>query len=312
MLYLHFGDEREEQQWLESFNQQAPELKIVRAGDAIPLAEISWVAVWNPQPDFFKNFPNLQGVFALSAGVDALVARDDLPADVPIMRLVDAGMAEQMIDYILWVALTLQGDFDLYLERQRQLIWQAETSKTLAKPRIGILGLGSLGKKVALALKGLGYPVHGWKRTADQLEGVEILVGDEGLVQLLKQTDLLVNLLPNTPATQGLLNKQRLSKLPQGASLVNVGRGPQLVDEDLLSLLDSKHLRLAVLDVFTEEPLRLEPKVHPFWMHPQIIVTPHVAAYTLPNLAVEQVLGNLECLAKGETPKGLVDLTVGY
>lgn len=312
MLYLHFGDEREEQQWLESFNQQAPELKIVRAGDAIPLAEISWVAVWNPQPDFFKNFPNLQGVFALSAGVDALVARDDLPADVPIMRLVDAGMAEQMIDYILWVALTLQGDFDLYLERQRQLIWQAETSKTLAKPRIGILGLGSLGKKVALALKGLGYPVHGWKRTADQLEGVEILVGDEGLVQLLKQTDLLVNLLPNTPATQGLLNKQRLSKLPQGASLVNVGRGPQLVDEDLLSLLDSKHLRLAVLDVFTEEPLRLEPKVHPFWMHPQIIVTPHVAAYTLPNLAVEQVLANLECLAKGETPKGLVDLTVGY
>lgn len=312
MLYLHFGDEREEQQWLESFNQRAPELKIVRAGDAIPLAEISWVAVWNPQPDFFKNFPNLQGVFALSAGVDALVARDDLPADVPIMRLVDAGMAEQMIDYILWVALTLQGDFDLYLERQRQLIWQAETSKTLAKPRIGILGLGSLGKKVALALKGLGYPVHGWKRTADQLEGVEILVGDEGLVQLLKQTDLLVNLLPNTPATQGLLNKQRLSKLPQGASLVNVGRGPQLVDEDLLSLLDSKHLRLAVLDVFTEEPLRLEPKVHPFWMHPQIIVTPHVAAYTLPNLAVEQVLGNLECLAKGKTPKGLVDLTVGY
>lgn len=312
MLYLHFGDEREEQQWLESFNQQAPELKIVRAGDAIPLAEISWVAVWNPQPDFFKNFPNLQGVFALSAGVDALVARDDLPADIPIMRLVDAGMAEQMIDYILWVALTLQGDFDLYLERQRQLIWQAETSKTLAKPRIGILGLGSLGKKVALALKGLGYPVHGWKRTADQLEGVEILVGDEGLVQLLKQTDLLVNLLPNTPATQGLLNKQRLSKLPQGASLVNVGRGPQLVDEDLLSLLDSKHLRLAVLDVFTEEPLRLEPKVHPFWMHPQIIVTPHVAAYTLPNLAVEQVLGNLECLAKGKTPKGLVDLTVGY
>ncbi len=312
MLFLHFGDEREEQQWLESFKQQAPELEIVRAGDEVTLDKVRWAAVWNPQPNFFKQFPNLQGVFALSAGVDALVARDDLPADVPIMRLVDAGMAEQMIDYILWVALTLQGDFDLYLERQRQLIWQAETSKTLAKPRIGILGLGSLGKKVALALKGLGYPVHGWKRTADQLEGVEILVGDEGLVQLLKQTDLLVNLLPNTPATQGLLNKQRLSKLPQGASLVNVGRGPQLVDEDLLSLLDSKHLRLAVLDVFTEEPLRLEPKVHPFWMHPQIIVTPHVAAYTLPNLAVEQVLGNLECLAKGETPKGLVDLTVGY
>lgn len=312
MLYLHFGDEREEQHWLESFNQQAPELKIVRAGDAVPLDKVRWAAVWDPQIDFFKQFPNLQGVFALSAGVDALVARDDLPADVPIMRLVDAGMAEQMLDYLLWVALTLQGDFDLYLQRQQQLVWQAEASKAVIKPRIGILGLGSLGQKVAVALKGLGYSVSGWKRTASQLEGIEVLVGEEGLEQLLSQTDLLVNLLPNTPATQGLLNKQNLSKLPQGASLVNIGRGPQLVDEDLLSLLDSKHLRLAVLDVFTEEPLPLVPKAHPFWTHPQVIITPHVAAYTLPSLAVEQVLANLECLAKGETPSGLVDLTVGY
>lgn len=312
MLYLHFGDEREEQQWLECFKQQAPELKLVRASDQVALEEVHWVAVWNPQAGFFKQFPNLQGVFALSAGVDALVARDDLPASVPIMRLLDAGMAEQMLNYVLWVALTLQGDFDFYLTRQKQQLWQAEASKSLVKPRIGILGLGSLGKKVALGLSALGYSVSGWKRTASEVAGIKVRVGHKGLEELLSQTDLLVNLLPNTPATQGILNKKSLSQLPKGASLVNVGRGSQLVDEDLLALLDSQHLRLAVLDVFHTEPLPLEPTPHPFWAHAQVVITPHVAAYTLPDLAVEQVLENLNALAKGEEPKGLVNLTLGY
>jgi len=309
MLYLHFGDEREEGYWLKCFKQQAPGLQVVTAKDKLALETVKWVGVWNPKPNFFKAFPNLQGVFALSAGVDALVARDDLPSSLPIMRLLDAGMAQQMIDYLLWVALTLQGDFDLYLQRQKQKNWQPELSKNPTKPRVGILGLGTLGIKVAQKFSQLGYSVSGWKRTAAFVEGVEVLVGDEGFVILLKKTDLLVNLLPNTAATNKILNKANLEKLPQGASLVNIGRGQQLVDKDLISLLDTQHLRLAVLDVFSTEPL---PENHPFWAHSQVIITPHIAAYTLPELAVEQVVNNLKRLAKGEKPTGLVDSTLGY
>ncbi|GLR65282.1 2-hydroxyacid dehydrogenase [Marinospirillum insulare] len=312
MFYLHFGDEREEDYWLKCFKQQAPELRVVTAKDKVDFEKVHWAGVWNPKPNFFKSFPNLQGVFALSAGVDALVSREDIPNNLPIMRLLDAGMAQQMIDYLLWVTLTLQGDFDLYIARQKQKIWQAEPSKSLDKPRIGILGLGELGIKVAQKFAELGYSVKGWKRTAVSLQGVEVLVGDEGFSNLLKQTDLLVNLLPNTQATAGILNKQNLEKLPQGASLVNIGRGQQLVDSDLISLLDSKHLRLAVLDVFKTEPLPLEPVAHPFWTHPQVLITPHIAAYTLPELAVEQVVDNLKRLAQGEKPLGLVDLALGY
>lgn len=312
MLFLHFGDKREEQYWLKCFNQQAPELKIVTALNKVAAEEVRWAAVWNPEPDFFKQFPNLLGVFALSAGVDALVLRDDIPTDIPIMRLLDAGMAQQMIDYLLWVALTLQGDFDRYLQDQQQRVWQPQPSKSLVKPRVGILGLGVLGIKVAQKFSELGYSVSGWKRTTAEIAGVEVFVGDKGIADLLAQTDLLVNLLPNTEATYGLLNKKNLAKLPQGASLVNIGRGQQLVDDDLISLLDSKYLRLAVLDVFHTEPLPLKPVAHPFWAHPQVIVTPHIAAYTLPELAVEQVLNNLNRLAKGEQPLGLIDLTKGY
>lgn len=312
MLYLHFGSDREEQGWIDCFNKQAPELKIVTATDAVALEAVSWVAVWNPPPNFFQQFPNLQGVFALSAGVDALVVRNDLPENVPVMRLIDAGMAQQMTTYLLWVLLTLEGDFDLYLQRQQQLIWQPEPNKRATKPRVGILGLGTLGLKVAQALSGLGYSVSGWKRTASEVDGIEVLVGDSGFEQLLNQTDLLVNLLPNTPATVGLLDKKSLAKLPLGASLVNVGRGPQLVDNDLIDLLNKQRLRLAVLDVFETEPLPLEPTAHPFWKHPNVIITPHVAAYTLPALAVEQVVSNLERLARGEQPNGLVDLVAGY
>jgi len=311
MFYLYFGDEREEDYWLKCFSLQAPELRVVTAKDKDKVAfeEVRWVGVWNPSFNFFSGFPNLQGIFALSAGVDALVSRPDLPSGVPIMRLLDAGMAQQMIDYLLWVMLTLRGDFDLYLQRQKQKAWQPELSKNPAKPRVGILGLGALGMKVAKKFSELGYSVSGWKRTAAVVEGVEVLVGAEGFANLLGKTDLLVNLLPNTVATNGILNKANLEKLPKGASLVNLGRGQQLVDKDLINLLDTQHLRLAVLDVFSTEPL---PENHPFWAHSQVIITPHIAAYTLPELAVEQVVNNLKRLAKGEKPTGLVDSTLGY
>ncbi|WP_114417900.1 2-hydroxyacid dehydrogenase [Marinospirillum perlucidum] len=307
MLYLHI--EPDQQLWLDAFASEAPDLKVVTAEDNPDPDKVRWVAAWNPSEGLFGRFPNLEAVFALGAGVDAFVRRDDLSEDVPLIRLLDAGMAEQMVEYILWATLTVQRDFDRYQQLQQQQKWQEHTARLKKQMRLGILGLGALGQEVATQLAAYGYPVSGWKRSPLELEGVRVFTGDQGLDDLVTQSDVLISLLPNTPQTRGLLNGELLKKLPQGAALVNVARGVQVVDEDLLQLLDSGHLRFAALDVFHEEPL---PPEHPFWTHPAIRVTPHMAAATLPEPAVEQVVANLKKLEAGEEPAGLVKAESGY
>lgn len=307
MLYLHIDSDRP--LWLDAFARQSSDLEVVTADDEFDPAQIRWVAAWNPPEGLFARFPELEAVFALGAGVDAFMRRPDLSSETPLIRLVDAGMAEQMVEYILWATLTVQRDFDRYQALQKQQRWQELTARTKRQMRLGILGLGALGQEVAKSLAAYGYPVCGWKRSAVELEGVQVFTGDEGLQQMVKQTDVLISLLPNTPQTRGLLNKELLSLLPVGASLVNVARGVQVVDEDLLELLDREQLRFAALDVFHQEPL---PEDHPFWTHPRVAVTPHMAAATLPEPAVEQVVANLQRMQRGQEPEGLVKAESGY
>ncbi|WP_404419523.1 2-hydroxyacid dehydrogenase [Marinospirillum sp.] len=307
MLYLHI--EPDQQQWLDAFAHHQPDLKVVTADDDFDADRVRWVAAWNPSEGLFGHFPNLEAVFALGAGVDAFVRRDDLSAEIPLIRLLDAGMADQMVEYILWATLTVQRDFDLYADLQRQNKWQEHTARSRDQMRLGILGLGALGQQVAKSLTTYGYPVSGWKRSEIELEGVKVFTGDQGLQQLVQQSDVLISLLPNTPQTRGLLDAKLLGKLPKGAALVNVARGVQVVDADLLKLLDNDHLRFAALDVFHEEPL---PTDHPFWQHPKVAVTPHMAAATLPEPAVKQVVANLKKLEAGQEPEGLVKAESGY
>ncbi len=307
MLFL--AVDSDQQAWLDAFTRQQPDLQVVTEENVEDLAQVRWVAAWNPKPDLFAQFPNLEAVFALGAGVDAFVRRSDLSPEVPLIRLLDAGMAEQMVEYILWAALNVQRDFDLYRLQQQDKHWQEHQARSKQQLRIGILGLGALGQAVAKQLAAYGYPVKGWKRSALSLEGVEVLTGEEGLQQVVTASDLLVSLLPNTPKTQGLLDKKLLAQLPKGAALVNVARGVQLVDEDLLELLDTGHLRFAALDVFHQEPLAGD---HPFWQHPKVVVTPHMAAATLPWPAAEQVLASLAALQQGQQPEGLVRQESGY
>lgn len=307
MLYLHVDSGLDS--WREAFQRLQPGLPLVAAGDDFDPAEVRWVAAWNPPGGLFAHFPRLEAIFALGAGVDAFVHRDDLPPNTPLIRLLDAGMAQQMVEYILWAVLTVQRDFDVYTRQQQQGIWQEQMARSVKDVRLGILGLGALGQKVAQQLAGLGYHVSGWKRSALSLEGVEVLTGEQGFDVLLKQSDVLISLLPNTAQTRGVLNRQTLGRLPKGAVLVNVARGVQVVDEDLLQLLDEGHLRLAVLDVFHQEPL---VQGHPFWRHPRVVMTPHMAAATLPEPAVEQVLNNLQRMEAGKDPLGLVKPESGY
>lgn len=175
--------------------------------------------------------------------------------------------------------------------------------------RVGILGLGELGGRVAQDLVRFGYRVSGWSRRARQVENVRCLHGEAGLRELLPQTDVLFCVLPSTPGTRHLLDAETLALLPDDAALINAGRGSLIDEEALLARLDGGHLRFALLDVFAEEPL---PEKHLLWTHPRVVVTPHVAADTVPEEAVAQIAGNMHAQARGEPVTGRVDRQRGY
>ncbi|MFT3850577.1 MAG: glyoxylate/hydroxypyruvate reductase A [Propionivibrio sp.] len=235
--------------------------------------------------------------------------RSDLSAAVQIVRLTDAGMARQMTEYCLYGVLHYQRQMDAYARQQRQHEWRPLDMCSASDVRVTVLGLGELGGQVAQALSRLGYEVAGWSRRAKTVDGVRCLHGGSGLRELLRQTDVLFCVLPATPETRHALDAETLALLPDGAALINAGRGSLIDERALLERLDGGHLRFALLDVFAEEPL---PEDHPFWRHPRVIVTPHVAAATVPEETVRQIVANLAAQARGEPMNGVVDRRRGY
>ena len=308
MLCLYSPDQPDI--YLRLLRDALPEWEILGWPDAAEAADaVTHVAAWGAPPGFFARFPHLQVVFSLGAGVDSLLQRDDLAASVKIVRLLDAGMAQQMTEYCLYGLLHYQRAMDIYRRQQQAEQWTPRDARRANNLRVSILGLGELGQRVAGDLSGMGYVVQGWSRRARQIEGVDCRHGEAGLDQLLMETDVLFCLLPATQNTRHLLDARRLALLPEGAAIINGGRG-SLIDEDaLLALLDGESLRFAMLDVFAVEPL---PSGHPFWKHPRVIITPHVAADTVPADAVAQVAANLRKHAAGLPMDGGVDRLLGY
>jgi glyoxylate/hydroxypyruvate reductase len=293
----------------ERFEHAGPQLRIVDPDSPCRPEEVDYVAAWRAPPGLFATLPRLRAVFALGAGVDALLIRTDIAPDVPLVRLLDAGMAEQMVEYALLGALTWQRRMHEYDLQQSRRLWRQQPPRMRAETQLGVLGLGSLGGAVATALARFGYPVSGWSRTARSLDGVRCMQGDAGLQALLSGSDVLINMLPSTPQTRGLLTRERLALLRPGAYVVNASRGDQLDLDALCALLDSGQLGGALLDVFPLEPL---PTDHPLWVHPRVRITPHVAACTLVEPAVAQIVANIERLRRALPMKGVVDREHAY
>lgn len=295
--------------WRRLFSEAAPDLHIL-SWPALPEpGRAFYVATWAPPEGFFHRLPEPKAVFSLGAGVDRLLRRDDLPASVPVIRLTDAGMARQMAEYALSGVLRFQRNLDLYEAQQAAGLWRPLPVRAADETRVTVLGLGRIGGVVATTLSALGYKVSGWSRGGTDIPGVVCRSGLASLDALLAQTDILINVLPSTDETRGLLNRDRLSRLPAEAGLVNAARGDQLDCDALVDLLDAGHLRGAVLDVFAEEPL---PDDSALWAHPKVRVTPHVAAVTLPGPSVRQVVRNLRRFEANQTVEGLVDRRRGY
>lgn len=305
-VFVYTG--RSSGEWRERFEAAAPEFRWLAWPDLDAAAGATVIVGWNPPPDLFRKLPALRLAHALGAGVDGFLKRDDLP-DVPLARLLDAGMAEQMVEYALLGTLMWQRRLPLYRAQQQSARWWQWPARTRAEVRVGVLGLGRMGGAVATALAGFGYRVSGWSRTPRSLPGIACHDGVPGLDTVLQGSDVLVSLLPSTPDTRGLLDRARLSRLPEGALVINAARGDQLIADDLIALLDAGHLCGALLDVFATEPL---PPDSPLWSHPTVTITPHVAALTVPGPSVEQVVKNLRRWKAGEPLHGLVDRALGY
>lgn len=292
--------------WLAGFRMALPHAHVSEWQPGAPQADHA--VVWAPPQQFLDEQPGLKGLFNIGAGVDALL-KLRLPPQAKVVRLDDAGMSVQMAEYVCHAVIRHFREFDGYEADMAQGRWSYRKPRARADFPIGVMGLGVLGERVARALAQFDFPVHGWSRTPKAVEGVTCHAGHAAFDSFLASCRVLVNLLPLTPETRDILNRDTLSRLRPGGYLINVARGAHLVDDDLLALLDSGHLAGATLDVFRTEPL---PASHGFWNHPTITLTPHTSARTLREESIAQISGKILALERGDPIAGVVDATRGY
>ncbi|QQS11144.1 MAG: glyoxylate/hydroxypyruvate reductase A [Rhodospirillales bacterium] len=278
-------------------------------GDVGDPAEVGIALAWKPPLGALATFPNLRLIVSTGMGVDHLLIDPDLPPGIPIVRIIDPGLVGQMAEYAIYWALRHHRGMEAYAAQRRRGEWTEIPFTDTATRRVGVMGLGEIGADTARKFAALGFPTAGWSRTAKSISGVETFHGQDGFDAFLRRSDILVDVLPMTPATAGLLDARAFAALPRGAFLINMARGGHVVDADLVAALDSGHLAGAALDVFHVEPL---PQAHPFWSHPRIEITPHIAGPTNPRTAAASVADNVRRLRAGLPLVNVVDRAAGY
>jgi glyoxylate/hydroxypyruvate reductase len=308
-VLLFSSDLDDPEHWRRIFARHRPDIGFrvwPQPGDR---SAITHALVWKIPGGALAQMPNLRAVFALGAGVDQILSDPDFPRHVPLFRLVDAGLREQMTEYALYGVLHWHRRMREYAALSAAGKWQRLEAVHPSQRTIAVMGLGVFGADLARKLCAMGFQVSGWSRTRKVIEGVECYAGNPDLPAFLARAEVLVNLLPLTDATRGILSAQLFAQLPGNGALIHLGRGGHLVESDLIDALDTNRLDWAMLDVFPVEPL---PSGSPLWAHPRVLVTPHIAAQTIGDSAEEQILGNFLKFERGEQPAGRVDLSIGY
>ena len=302
------------QPWEQRLRALAPQRDIYlwpqRLGDP---AEVAYACAWNAPRGLFARLPRLEAIFSLGAGVDHILADPELP-DVPVVRIVDPDLTMRMTEYVVLHVLMHHRRQRLYDAQQRERRWYEHAQPPASAVAVGVMGLGVLGCDAARALSRLGFRTAGWSRSPKNLAGIETFHGDDGLDGFVRRTEILVVLLPATPATRGILRLDLIRKLKRdggagGAYMINAGRGALQVDADILSALHEGSLAGATLDVFPTEPL---PAASPLWAHPQVTVTPHNAAASDPGALVANILQQIERVETGLPLEHVIDRASGY
>jgi glyoxylate/hydroxypyruvate reductase A len=312
MLLLHLSDV-DEASWVERMAEALAPYPVVRRGDAFDPADVRYIFVWKPLPDAFDGLDNLKAVLSLGAGVDALMRHPKLP-DAPIVRFVDADLTQRMSDYVIAHVTMHQRLYTRFRADQKAHRWTQFYPPAASETVVGVMGTGVLGQDAIGKLKALGFSVRSWSRSGKAIEGVEGFAGQAQFDAFLASTDILVNLLPLTPETEGILNydtfrKLRRDGLEGGPVIVNAARGKHQREADIVRALGDGTLAAASLDVFETEPL---PPDSPLWDIETCFITPHIAAISNEKTGVAYFSKIVRDHEAGRPLANVVDRQKGY
>lgn len=295
--------------WKKALKERDSSLEIYSYLEEHPKERITMALIWKHPEGSLDQYPNLKCIASSGAGVDYIFEDSSAPENIPITRVVDPYLASDMSEHVLAIILAELKNFNTYKLQQIEHDWKPKEYRRIEDVKVGIMGLGELGLLTAKDLVKYGFTVNGWSKSKKDVADVNAFAGDKELQKFLESTEILVCLLPLTPKTEGILNKELFSQLPKGAYVINVARGGHLVDEDLLEALDKGYLSGASLDVYHQEPLL---RSHPFWDHPKIFMTPHYASVSDTKSVVPQILDNYYRLEKNEELLNTVNRNKGY
>lgn len=307
MAILFIPGKFDPQPWVKALLEQDRNLDIRVWPNVGNPKEINFALVWRYPPGELKKYPNLKCISSLGAGVDHIFQDPDRPKNIPVVRVIDKLLVRDMTQYVVLAVLNYTRQFELYQQQQQKSQWASHLPHN--EITIGIMGLGQLGTDAAKKLHDLRFSVIGWSRSAKKIKGIKAFRGEQQFNQFLSQANVLVNLLPLTPETQNILNHKTFQQLPKSVYIINAARGGHLVDQDLIAAIESGQISGACLDVFHTEPL---PPEHPFWKHPKIRITPHIASVTNPKSVAEQIVENYHRLLAGKSLLHRVDIKKGY
>ncbi|NKB63138.1 MAG: glyoxylate/hydroxypyruvate reductase A [Gammaproteobacteria bacterium] len=294
-------------EWAEAFADM--DIEICLWDEIDDPSTIDYALVWVPEAGALHRFENLKIIFSIGAGLDHLMGPGVLPPNIPVVRMVEDTLTAGMVEYVLYNVLRFHRFMPEYEKNHRRKSWDAILQIPAEQRTVGILGLGVLGQACARVIADLGFNVVGWSRTEKHLDRITSTFGDEQLDEFLAKSEILVCLLPLTRQTRGIINQRTLSKLPNGAYLINAGRGGHQIEVDILSALESGQLAGAALDVFEVEPL---PVHSPLWTHANVTITPHVASMTTPFSSAKHVYENIQRFRRSEPLTHLADMEKGY
>lgn len=295
--------------WVEALHQIDPQLDIRVFPNDSNREEIDFALTWRHPHGVFKDYPNIKCISSMGAGVDHLLKDPNLPEQAVITRLVDPNLAQDMAEFVLALVMNHLRDLNAFKLKQTQTIWKPAWYLRIKDVKVGVMGVGAIGKQVVLELQKAGFNVIGWARTEKKIPGLITYSGSAEITKFLSHTDILVCVLPLTKETKGILNKNIFKILPKNAFVINVGRGEHLVEKDLLQFIAEGHLSGASLDVFAEEPL---PSGNPLWKHPRVNITPHIASLTDPSSAAQQIVENYYRMKEGKELLNIVSREKGY
>jgi glyoxylate/hydroxypyruvate reductase len=309
MSILLICNNKDPKPWAEALDEKLPAERIEIFPEVENDKSVEFIICWRPEKNIFKRFPNLKAIQSLGASVNHIFDTNRVRDNIQVSRIIDSQLSQDIFEFTLAATLNHIRRLNTYARLQEMKAWIPMPYRSIKKTTVSILGLGKIGGYVAKKFAAMGFKVQGWSTSVKKIPGVKSFTGKEGLYKLLENTEVLINILPLTKETKGILNRRTMSRLKSDAYIINAGRGEHIVEKSLLEQIKRTHISGALLDVFYEEPLPIE---HPFWNHSEIRITPHIAALTNIKTSIGQIVENYNCLKKGKKLLNTVSVTKGY